>query len=83
VNQAEDNAMGQPERVYFSPSAIATRWACSIDKVSRILEAYRGNTGFMDLGSPESVRARKRRYSIIRIHPDLLARIEGERCSRV
>jgi hypothetical protein len=83
VNQAEDNAMGQPERVYFSPSAIATRWDCSTDKVSRILEAYRGNTGFMDLGSPESVRARKRRYSIIRIHPDLLARIEVERCSRV
>jgi hypothetical protein len=79
VNQAEDNAMGQPERVYFSPSAIATRWDCSVDKVAKMLEKFRGQAGFMDLGSPEDVRRRKRRYSIIRIHPDLLARIEGER----
>ena len=79
MNQAEENAMsGAPERVYFSPSVIATRWACSTDKVSRILEAYRGNTGFIDLGSPESVRARKRRYSIVRIHRDLLAQIESD-----
>ena len=70
---------GQPERVYFSPSAIAARWDCSVDKVSRILESYRGKEGFMDLGSPEDVRGRKRRYSILRIHPDLLVRIEAER----
>lgn len=66
------------ESLYLSPSVIATRWACSTDKVSRILEAYRGRPGFLDLGSPEDVRGRKRRYSIVRIHPDLLARIESD-----
>lgn len=65
------------ETTYYSPAAIAERWRCSVDKVSRVLEAYRGKDGFMDLGSPEDVRRRKRRYSIIRIHPNLLAQIEA------
>ena len=63
---------------YFSVSAIATRWQCSTDKVARMLERFRAETGFLDLGSGENVRKHKRRYSIIRIHPTLLQRIEAE-----
>ena len=45
---------------------------------SRVLEQYRGKSGFMDLGSGENVRKRKRKYAIIRIHPTLLTEIEGD-----
>jgi hypothetical protein len=59
---------------YFSVSAIASRWQCSTDKVSRMLEKFRGETGFLDLGSGEDVRKHKRKYAIVRIHPTLLAK---------
>jgi hypothetical protein len=62
----------------YSPDILAERWGCSTDKVNRVLEGYRGESGFMDLGNPEDVRAHKRRYSIIRIHPDLLEQIESD-----
>jgi hypothetical protein len=66
------------ELFYHSPDILAERWGCSTDKVNRVLEGYRGESGFMDLGNPEDVRAHKRRYSIIRIHPDLLKQIESD-----
>jgi hypothetical protein len=62
---------------YFSVSAIAERWQCSTDKAARMLENFRGEEGFLDLGSGEDVRKHKRRYSIIRIHPTLLQKIEA------
>jgi hypothetical protein len=62
---------------YYSVGTIATRWAVSEDKASRVLEKYRGKQGFMDLGSVGNPRRRKRRYAIIRIHPSLLKEIEG------
>jgi hypothetical protein len=62
---------------YFTPTAIAERWSVSTDTVLRRLEKYRGRTGFMDLGIGYSVRRRKRRYSIIRVHPTLLRIIEA------
>ncbi len=65
------------KQIYLSADSIATRWSCSVDKVSRVLEGYRGESGFMDLGSREDVRKHKRRYSIYRIHPKLLTRIEA------
>jgi hypothetical protein len=43
------------------------------------VEAYRGQSGFLDLGHAENVRKRKRKYSIIRIHKTLLARIEEDK----
>jgi hypothetical protein len=61
---------------YFSVSKVALRWGCSDDKAGRILEQYRGKSGFMDLGSGGS--RRKRKYAIIRIAPSLLKEIEGE-----
>jgi hypothetical protein len=66
------------EKLYLSVNAIATKWDCSDDKAGRVLENYRGKTGFMDLGSPANVRKHKRRYAIIRIHPNLLKEIEGD-----
>ena len=49
---------------YFSVATIAARWQCSTDKVARMLARFRGETGFLDLGSGEDVRKHKRRYSI-------------------
>jgi hypothetical protein len=74
-----ERAMTEPgdELVYYNVSRIAKRWACSEDKVSRVLEKYRGRAGFMDLAGGTLVR-RKRRYSIIRIHPSLLKEIEAK-----
>ena len=62
---------------FFSVAAVAERWGVSEDKAARVLEKFRGRTGFLDLGHGENVRKRKRRYSIIRIHPTLLREIEG------
>ena len=66
---------GAPEQLYFSVKSIAQRWACSEDKVSRVLETYRGRAGFIDLAIRKK---RKRKYSIIRIAPFLLKEIEGD-----
>jgi hypothetical protein len=71
-------APNEKEIVFYSTSAIATRWNCSANKVISVLEGHRGEKGFMDLGSPENLRTHKRRYSIIRVHPALLAKIEAE-----
>jgi hypothetical protein len=65
------------EPFYWSVSRIAQRLDCSTDKATRLLEQYRGQEGFLDLGSPEDVRKHKRRYSIIRVHPTLLQKIEA------
>jgi hypothetical protein len=64
--------------VFFSVAAISQRWGVGLDKTARVLEPYRGRVGFLDLGSPENVRTHKRRYSIVKIHPTLLAQIEAE-----
>jgi hypothetical protein len=63
---------------FFSVSAIASRWAVSEDTVARRLEQFRGEQGFLDLGTPEDVKKHKRRYSVVRIHPTLLEKIEGQ-----
>jgi len=70
--------MGMEELQYFSVHTISERWGCSETKVSRILEKFRGRTGFPDLGAPENVRLHKRRHAIVRIHPSLLKEIEGK-----
>jgi hypothetical protein len=62
---------------YYSVAAIAERWALSTDKVSRVLEAYRDDPGYKDFGSPGDTRRHTRKYSIVRIHPTLLAKIEA------
>jgi hypothetical protein len=69
----------EQEIVYLSVDAVARRRSCSWDKASRELEKHRGQSGFMDLGSPEDVRRKKRKFAIIRIHPALLAKIENDR----
>lgn len=66
----------ESEIQFLSVAAIAQRWGCSEDKAARVLKKYRGRSGFMDLGSGNA-RRRKRRYSIVRIHPSLLREIEG------
>jgi hypothetical protein len=60
---------------FYSVSKIAKRWGFSEDKVSRVLEKFRGRNGFIDFGPKD--RRRKRKYAIIRIHPALLKEIEG------
>jgi hypothetical protein len=62
---------------YFSVSAIAERWQCSTDKAARMLENFRGEQGFLDLGSAGNLKKHTRKYSIIRVHPELLAKIEN------
>jgi hypothetical protein len=61
--------------LYLKVSAIAKRWDCSEDKVNRIVEKYRGRSGFLDLAIVS--KKRKRKYAIIRIAPFLLKEIEG------
>jgi hypothetical protein len=65
----------EEEIQYYSVSRLAIRWGFSETKVSRLLERYRGRKGFLDFGQGD--RRRKRKYSIIRIHPTLLKEIEG------
>jgi hypothetical protein len=62
---------------YYTVATLAERWAVCKDKVTRVLEKWRGKPGFLDLGSPENVRLHKRRHAMIRIHPSLLKEIEG------
>jgi hypothetical protein len=66
------------EPVFYSVAQIAARWGTSDDTVRRVLEKYRGQTGFMELGWPEDIRKHKRKYSIPRIHSTLLLRIEAD-----
>lgn len=64
---------------FLSVAAIATRWSLSTDKVSKILERYRGQQGFLDFGRPgRDLKKHLRKYSVIRVSPELLARIEAE-----
>jgi hypothetical protein len=37
---------------YYTVATLAERWAVSKDKVTRVLEKWRGKPGFLDLGSP-------------------------------
>jgi hypothetical protein len=62
---------------FISVGRIAKHWGCSIDKASHMLEKSRGEVGFLELGSHEDVRKHKRRYSIIKISPALLTKIEA------
>jgi hypothetical protein len=62
---------------YFFVSTIAERWAVSDKKAARILEQFRGQSGFLDLGAPD--RLHRRKYSILRISPALLIQIENQR----
>jgi hypothetical protein len=65
------------DRDYIPAPRIAKRWTCSTDTANRRLEKFRGVIGFMDLGSHEDVRGNKRKRSKIKIHPDLLVKIEA------
>jgi len=68
----------EPVPFFYSVARIAKRWGLSEDKVTRVVEKYRDHPGLKDWGSLENVRKRKRRYSIIRIHPTLLQQIEAD-----
>jgi hypothetical protein len=65
----------EAEIQWYSVSMLAIRWGFSENKVSRLLETFRGRKGFMDFGQGD--RKRKRKYAIIRIHPTLLKEIEN------
>ncbi|MGD0214288.1 MAG: hypothetical protein ABSB87_13745 [Terriglobales bacterium] len=67
--------MDDTEIRYYSVSMLAARWQFSETKVSRLLEKFRGRAGFIDFGQGD--RRIKRKYAIIRIHPNLLKEIEG------
>jgi hypothetical protein len=68
----------QPEPIFYTVKKIAARWDVSTDTVSRRLERYRGEPGFKDWGTPADLKRHKRRYRILRIHADLLQKIEAE-----
>jgi hypothetical protein len=51
------------------------RWSCSEEKAARV---FRGRPGVLDLGSAEDYRKNKRRYSILRVPPSILAEVEAE-----
>jgi hypothetical protein len=73
--------MRQPfeETAFFSVDAVAQRWSLSTDKTARLLEKYRGADGFHDFGRPDrDIKRHVRKYSIIRVSPELLAKIEAE-----
>lgn len=63
---------------YMSVATIASHWACSADTASRRIEKYRGQSGFLDLGSAGDLRRHKRRYAIVRISRELLKKIEND-----
>jgi hypothetical protein len=60
---------------FFTMKQIAMRWSCSEEKAARV---FRGRPGVLDLGSAEDYRKNKRRYSILRVPPSILAEVEAE-----
>ena len=59
----------------LSVQAVAMRWRLSVDKTSKILARHRGQPGFFDFGRPQDDH--RRHYSVIRIAPALLEKIEA------
>jgi hypothetical protein len=60
---------------FFTMKQIAIRWSCSEEKAARV---FRGRPDVLDLGSAEDYRKNKRRYSILRVPPNVLALVESE-----
>jgi len=63
---------------FFSSTELMERWHCSLDKVNKIVEPYRGQAGFIDFGSAGSLKKHTRKRGFVRIHRTLVMRIEND-----
>jgi hypothetical protein len=63
--------------IHLTVEQIAKRWQCGRDTVVRHFSKLVGH-GVINIGSPASVRRRKRQYLVLRIPPEVLERVEKE-----